>query len=95
LQGPSVDKCDSNNIEVCRRCTNELGDILVKSFFDRLQRRIGQGNIIPLCMVVNIDSISGLEGAERHTIFVFYKQTMFGSKIHELVEYCAQGETIG
>jgi hypothetical protein len=78
-----------------RRHTNELGDILVKSVFDRLQRDIGKGNIIPLCMIVNIDSISGLEGAKRHTFFVCYEQTMFFYKIHELVAYCTQGEKFG
>jgi hypothetical protein len=65
-QGSSADRCDSNNREVCRRRTNELGDIPVKLVFDGLQRGIGQGNKILLCMVLNIDSISGLEGAKRH-----------------------------
>jgi hypothetical protein len=54
---------------------------LLNQFLMDCREAQGQGNIIPLCMVVNIDSISGLEGAKRHTVSVSYEQTMFGSEI--------------
>jgi hypothetical protein len=80
-QGLSADMCDSNNREMRRRHTNKLGDIPVKSIFYGLHRGTGQGKKFPVCMVVNVDSISGLEGVGRHTVSINYEQTMFGSEI--------------
>jgi len=80
-QGSSSSRCDRSNKEVCRRHTDELGDVLSQRILDILQGSSRHGNRFPLCMVVNIDSISGLEGAGQHIVSISDEQTMFGSKI--------------
>jgi hypothetical protein len=56
-------------------------EIPIKSVFYGLHRGTRQGNKIPLRIIVNIDSISGLEGDGRNKFSVIYEQTMFGKEI--------------
>jgi hypothetical protein len=70
---------------VHHRSTNVLGDIPGKPVLDGLHGGTIKGNIISLCMDIDIDCISGLERAKRHSIYGNCKETKFGRKICELV----------
>jgi hypothetical protein len=72
--------------------SNELGNIPVEPVLDRLQGISRQRYGISLCMAVNTNSISGLEGAKGHSIFGSREESILSSEICKLVAYFAQGE---
>jgi hypothetical protein len=59
---------------------------------DRLQGGARKRYGISLCLVVNTNRISGLEGARGHSVFGSYKEAMLSSEICKLVAFYAQGE---
>jgi hypothetical protein len=64
---------------VRRRSSNDLGNVPVEPFLDRLQGISRKRYGISLFLDVNTDNISGLEGAIRNTIFGSYEEAMFSS----------------
>jgi hypothetical protein len=54
---------------------------LGESIFNGLQGGTGERNKVPLCLVINFDSIGCLEGARRDAVPGGYAETILGSKV--------------
>jgi hypothetical protein len=69
-QRSSSHRSDNSGREVHQRHTDEMCDVPSQLVLDRMQISVRQRYGIPLHMVANINSISGLEGAGGLTVFV-------------------------